>query len=282
MRTTILPALLALGLLAGCTAQPPPAAPAAAKVADNVSGTIMLREPRALGDGARAELSVVDVSQPAVPLAQITIQHANRPPIAFNMPIDSKAVDPLRTYAVNAVLIDGERRFLPVLQYPVLTKNSPSSVQIVLAPEPTPAEKMFEAYKTAFAQIGTYKSVSGGGQTTNTSAAWDGFYSNGRIRVVRQITDLYDDKANQTGTVTLKMAYQNDKPWVVVREESADSGSRPFAVTRVGWDESGALVLKDKMAGGRAGQATPDEARSLYQQAEQAFDAAQAKVPDKH
>lgn len=281
MRTTILPALLALGLFTGCTSQPPPTAPAAAPIASSVSGTIMLREPRALGDNASAELSVVDVSQPAVPLAQITIEHANRPPIAFNMPIDPKTVDPLRTYAVNAVLVDGERRFLPVLQYPVLTKKSPSVVQIVLAPEPTPAEKMFEAYKQAFAQIGTFKSVSGGGQTPNSSAAWDGFYSNGKIKVVRQITDLYDDKANETGRVTLKMAFQNDKPWVVVKEESAGEGSRPFAVTKVGWDDSGQLVLKEKLANGQASQATPDEAKSLYQQAVQALSAAQAKVPHK-
>lgn len=282
MRTMILPALLAMGLLAGCTGQAPPAAPAAPKIADSVSGTIMLREPRGLSDNARAELSVVDVSQPAAPLASITIQHANRPPIAFNLPIDPKAVDPLRTYAVNAVLIDGERRFLPVLQYPVLTKNSPAQVEIVVAPEPTPAEKMFEAYRKAFAQIGSYKSVSGGGQTPNSATAWDGFYSNAKIRVVRQITDLYDDKANETGRVTIKMAFQDDKPWVVVKEESADDGSRPFSVIKVGWDESGALVLKEKMANGQAGQASPEEAKALYQQAQQAFSAAQAKVPDKH
>lgn len=282
MRTIIVTALLAAGLLVGCNSNTPPVAPTAPKVADSVSGTIMLREPRALGDNARAELSVVDVSQPAAPLASITIQHANRPPIAFNLPIDPKTVDPLRTYAVNAVLIDGERRFLPVLQYPVLTKNSPSRVEIILAPEPTPAEKMFEAYKKAFAQIGTFKSVSGGSQTPTSSTAWDGFYSNARIRVVRQITDLYDDKANETGRVTIKMAYQNDKPWVVVKEESSGEGSRPFSVIKVGWDDSGALVLKDKMANGQAGQASADEAKSLYQQAEQAFNAAQAKVPDKH
>ncbi|MBU6200340.1 MAG: YbaY family lipoprotein, partial [Xanthomonadaceae bacterium] len=185
MRILVFPAFLALGLLAGCNSQPPPAAPAAPQIANSVSGTIMLREPRALGDNARAELKVVDVSQPDTPLAQITIEHANQPPIAFNMPIDPKAVDPLRTYAVDAKLIDGDRRFLPVLQYPVLTKKSPSVVQIILAPEPTPAEKMYEAYKKAFAEIGTFKSVNGGGQTPNTSTAWDAFYSNGKVKVIR-------------------------------------------------------------------------------------------------
>jgi len=87
MRISTLPALFALGLVAGCNkAAPPP--PPAAPVANSVSGTIMLREPRALGDNARAELKVIDVSQPATPLAAITVEHANRPPIAFSMPID--------------------------------------------------------------------------------------------------------------------------------------------------------------------------------------------------
>lgn len=279
MRISPLPALLALGLLAGCNSQPQPVAPSAPQVASSVSGTIMLREPRALGDNARVELKVVDVSQPDNPLAQITVEHANHPPISFNLPIDPKAVDPLRTYAVDAKLIDGERRFLPVLQYPVLTKKSPSVVQIILAPEPTPAEKMYDAYKKAFAEIGSLKSVSGGGQTPNTSTAWDAFYSNGKVKVVREITDQYDDKANEIGRSTVKMAYQNDKPWVVVKEESSGEGSRPSTVIKVGWDDSGTLVLKDKMSSGQTGQASPEEATALYQHAVQALAQAQVKVP---
>src|SRR5512135_1482165 len=91
MRINILSPLLALGLLAGCNKAPPPPPPAPS-IANSVSGTIMLREPRALGDNARAELKVIDVSQPDTPLAQITIEHANQPPISFNMPIDPKSV----------------------------------------------------------------------------------------------------------------------------------------------------------------------------------------------
>lgn len=280
MRTTIVPALIALGLLAGCNKAPPPPPPAA-PIASSVSGTVMLREPRALGDNAKVELRVIDVSQPATPLAQITVEHANRPPIPFSMPIDPSAVDPLRTYAVNAVLRDGERRYLPVLEYPVLTKKAPSTVQIIVAPEPTPAEKMFEAYKQAYAQVGSLKSISGSGETPSSTTAWDAFVSNGKVKVVREITSLYDDKANETGRITMKMAYQNDKPWVVVKEESAGAGSRAYATIKVGWDESGTLVLKDKLSGGQTSEATPEEAKQIYDHAQQAFNTAEARASKK-
>jgi len=277
MRTTIVPALLALGLLTGCNKAPAPPPPAP-QVANSVSGTVMLREPRALGDNARVELRVIDVSQPATPLAQITVEHANRPPIAFHVPIDVGAVDPLRTYAVSAVLIDGERRYLPVLEYPVLTKKAPSQVQIIVAPEPTPAEKMFEAYKVAYVQIGSLKSISGSSETPSSTTAWDAFVSNGKVKVVREITSLVDDKANETGRITMKIAYKDDKPWVVVKEESGGAGMRPYAIIKVGWDENGALVLKDKMAGGQAGDASADEAKSLYDHAVQAFKVAEPRA----
>lgn len=278
MRLLPISALLAVSLLAGCNTAPPPPPPPP-PVANSVSGTIMLREPRALGDNARAELKVIDVSQPATPLAQITVEHANRPPIAFNMPVDSTAIDPLRTYAVNAVLIDGERRYLPVLEYPVLTKKAQSqNLQIIVAPEPTPAEKMYEAYKQQYAQIGTYKSFSGSSETPTSTTAWDAFVSNGKVKVVREITSIVNDKAEETGRVTTKIAYQNDKPWVVVKEESSGAGVRPHTVVKVGWDESGALVLKDKSSNGQSGQASPEEAKALFDHAVQAFNMAEARV----
>jgi len=279
MRYPHFPVLLAFGLLAGCNQAPPPPPPAA-PVAKSVSGTIMLREPRALGDNARAELKVIDVSQPATPLAQITVEHANRPPISFSLPIEPSAVDPLRTYAVNAVLIDGERRYMPVLEYPVLTKKAPAQgIQIIVAPEPTPAEKMYDAYKAEYAKIGSLKSTSGSSETPTSTTAWDAFISNGKVRVVREITSIVDEKtSNETARITTKMAYQNDKPWVVVKEESAGAGMRPHSITKAGWDENGNLVLKDRMANGATSEASAAEAKALYDHAMQAFSTAEARA----
>ena len=50
-----------------------------------------------------------------------------------------------------------------------------------------------------------------------------------------EITDLDGDK----GRITYKMAYQNDNPWVVQKEESPAGSNHPYATTRVGWDDSG-------------------------------------------
>jgi putative lipoprotein len=277
MKTKILIPLLGLSLLAGCHAPPPPAPPAVAPIASSVSGTIMLRDPRELSNQARVELRVVDVAQPSMPLAQTVIPNAMRPPISFNVPIDPTKVDPKRTYAVDAVLVDGDRRYLPVLQYPVLTNKAPARVDIIVAPEPTPAEKMFEDYKKAYAQIGSLKQISGSSMNDASSTAWDAFLSNGKVKLVREITDLDNDK----GRITIKMAFQNDKPWVVVKEESAVGGGRPYATSRVGWDEGGQLVLKERLANGQGSEVSAEEAKTLYAHAQQAFDTAQARAPKK-
>ena len=111
---------------------------------------------------------------------------ANQPPISFNLPIDTSKVDPRRSYAVEAMLIDGERRYLPVLQYPVLTNKAPSQVEIVVAPEATPAEKMYEDFKRTFGQIGAMKTFNGSALNDAGGVAWDAFTQNNKIKVGRR------------------------------------------------------------------------------------------------
>ena len=279
MRFPLFTALLALGLLAGCnssnTSAPPP--PPAPKIADAVSGRVMLREPRELSAQSRLELRVIDVAQPGVVLAQTAITPANQPPISFNLPIEKDKVDPRRTYSVEAMLIDGERRYLPVLQYPVLTNKAPAQVEIVVAPEATPAEKMYEEFKRTFGQIGGMKSFNGSSMNDASTVAWDAFTQNNKIRVVREITDLDADK----GRITYKMAYQNDAPWIVQKEESPAGSNHPYATTKVGWDDNGQLVLKQKVANGQNSEVSAEEAKAMFSHAQQAFATAQAKLPKK-
>jgi putative lipoprotein len=279
MRILMLFALLALALLAGCDSQNAPTqqAPAAPTIADTVSGSVMLREPRALSQDSRLELRVVDVANPGLVLAQKTITPANQPPIQFNLPIDTSKVDARRTYAVEAMLVDGERRYLPVLQYPVLTRGAPAQVDITVAPEATPAEKMYEEFKKAFGQIGGMKSFNGSSLNDSSTTAWDAFVQANKVQVVREINDLDNDK----GRVTYKMAFQNDKPWVVQKEESPAGSNRPYATTKVGWDEHGQLVLKERVANGQNSEVSAEDAKTIYDHAQQALATAQAKMPKK-
>lgn len=278
MRLTSIFALLLTALLAGCNSSAPPPPPPAPKIAGSVSGKVLLREPRELSGDARLELSVIDVAQPGLILAQTTISPANQPPIAFNLPIDVAKVDARRTYAVEAKLVDGERRYLPVLQHPVLTHNAPSVVEIIVAPEATPAEKMYDEFKKAFGQIGGLKSVNGSALNDNASVAWDAFTQNNKIRVVREITDLDNDK----GRITYKIAYNpNEDPWVVQKEESPAGSNRPYATTKVGWDDNGQVVLRERVANGQNGEVSDEDVKALYEHAKQAFATAQARLPKK-
>jgi len=278
MRLPLFTALLALAFLAGCgSSNTPPPAPPPPKIANAVTGRVMLREPRELSQQARLELSVIDVANPGLVLAQTVITPANQPPISFNLPIDTSKVDPRRTYAVETKLVDGDRRYLPVLQYPVLTNKAPSQVEIIIAPEATPAEKMYDEFKKTFGQIGGMKTFNGSSLNDQSTVAWDAFTYNNKIKVVREITDLDNDK----GRITFKMAYQNDAPWVVQKEESPAGSNHPFATTKVGWDENGQLVLKQKVANGQNSEVSTDEAKAMFAHAQQAYTTASAKLPKK-
>ena len=273
-------ALGALVVLAGCNKAPaPPAAPPPAPIANSVNGTVALKDPHDLSNDAKIDLKIVDVTQTATPVAQTTIPNANHPPVSFNLPIDPHAIDPKRTYSLEVVLTDGERRYLPVLQYPVLTNKAPSAnLAVIVAPEPTPSEKLYDAFNRAYGQVGSMIHFNGSSQDDNSSTAWDAFASNGNVKFVREITDLDNDK----GRISTRIAYQKDKPWVVVREESSGPNAKPSTTTRVGWDDNGNLVLKDKISGGQTTEVSDGEAKQLYDHATKIFASTSNRVPKAH
>ncbi len=267
--------LLTAGLLAGCDSAPPPPPPPP-PMANAVTGTIVLRDPRELGADTKIELKVVDVAQPDNVLAQTTLNNASKLPVTFNLPIDVSKVDPNRTYAIEGVLTDGDRRFLPVLQYPVLTKKAPAKIDITLAPEPTPGEKMYEEFRKAFAQNGNLKQISGKYSTDDYGTAWDAFLSGGKVKAVREVTDSFADNGGRT---TYKIAYKDEKPWVVVRDDSAAGSNKPFATTKVGWGDDGTVVLHEKVANGQTTDVSDADAKAILAHANAALDVAQGHAP---
>src|ERR1700684_2864222 len=205
MRNLGLYALGALVFLAGCNKAPtPPPTPPPAPIANSVSGTVSLKDAHELSNDARVDLRVVDVSQTSTPVAQTSIANASHPPIAFTIPIDPHSIDTKRTYSLEVTLTDGDRRYMPVLQYPVLAKRAPSAnIAVVVAPEATPSEKLFDAFNRAYAQVGSMIHFNGTSQDESSSTAWDAFASNGKVKFVREITDLDNDK----GRISTRMAY---------------------------------------------------------------------------
>jgi hypothetical protein len=131
---------------------------------------------------------------------------------------------------------------------------------------------LFDEYRKAFAQIGTLKQISGSSLNDKSTSAWDAFLSNGKVKVVRETTDLDEDK----GRIILRIAYKEDDPWVIVRDECPAGSNRPFATTKVGWDEHGTLVLREKSGGGEVSDA---DAKALYAHAQAAYKVAQARAP---
>jgi putative lipoprotein len=280
MRILFATTVLSAALLAACGSSappPPPPQPVVAPIANAVTGTISLIEPHDLGDAAKADIKVYDVSHPDTVLAQTTIAEVKQLPLSFNLPINVSKVDPKGVYALDAILTDGDRRYLKKLEYQVLTdKARTAKVNVQLAAEPTPAEKLFEEYKKAAAQTGTFKQISGKYSNDNFGTAWDAFTLNGKVKFVREVTDAYDD----SGRTTYKIAYKDDKPWVLVREASPAGGSHQvLSTTKVGWGDDGSLVLHEKEAGSQTSDVSEADAKAMQEHAAAALDVAQGHAP---
>lgn len=276
MRKWILPAVASLALLAGCqpgdeapqapgsAANGGPTAPSTA-IADTIHGTVKIGDAMAVNPGARLDVELVDVAQPEIVIASQGFDvGATPPPFTFDLPLDPSRIDASRTYVLNVVLTDGDRKFLSPLSTPVLTGGAGANPQIVLNPEPTPSEKMKAGFQSLQAQIGGMKKVDGTYTTDDASVGWDAFSRNGDVVFVRVNTDF-----DAGGSRAVKFAYRADgDPMALVMQEGG-------VTSRVGWDEGGAVVLNEKSGGGTL---TDEEIAALRADAEAAHARAQERV----
>ena len=273
MRKLSIAAFIALGLLAGCNNagnQSPTAggrtsangnAPAAeAPIPSSVTGSVTLKDPAEIGQGAKLDIKLVDVSTPEIPIAEKSMDVSGNPPFNFSLDIDPSKIDRHRTYTVNAVLTDGERRFLPALTAPVLTGGSPGTAQITLSPEPTAGEKLKEEFAKLQRSIGGMKAVNGTYTTDDASIGWDAFAEHGKVVFVRVNTEY--DKGGRT---SVKYAFKDDKPMFAKQQGGAT----------VGWDESGTAIVNEKQGGGSLGD---KELAPIHDAATKALEMAQEKV----
>ena len=275
MRNLSIVAFVALGFLAGCNpasqnqpantqAQTPAAAAAAAASApipSTVSGSVTLKDAgTTVGQGSKLDIRLVDVAQPDVPVAEKSLDVSGAPPFNFSVDLDPGKIDRKRAYTLNAVLTDGERRFMPALTAPVLTGGAGSTVQIILTPEPTASEKLKDEFTKLQARIGGMKKVDGAYTTDEASIAWDAFAETSKVRFVRVNTDY--DKGGRT---SVKYAFKDDKPMFVKQQGGAT----------IGWGDNGDVVVNEKTGGGAVAD---KEVASIHDAATKAFQMAQEKV----
>ncbi len=275
-------ALAALVVLGGCNnasnqqATAPagngatPAQQANAPIGNTVTGKVSLRDPLPIGESARLEVKLVDVTMPDIVIAESNAPVTGQPPYAFTLTFDAAKIDRTRTYVVNALLFDGDRRFVPALQFPVLTGGAPSNADIVLTAEATPGEKLNDEFGKLKSQIGGMKRIQDSFLDGDLSVAWDGFYeTGGKVRFMRVNTEKGEGDTAVRGNV--EYAFLDDKPMVV----SKKSGN---GATRVGWDAQGNVVLNKAAGGGEVAEA---DIKTFQADAVKALAMGQAKVPKK-
>lgn len=128
--------LPAAALFAACAV--PLALPADGNEAHpRVTGTIAWRERIALSPAALVRVQLVDVSRadaPATVLGEQIITPGGRsPPYAFEIRFDPARIEANHAYAVQArVEDDGKLRFINDRRYPVLTRDAPAHVELLL------------------------------------------------------------------------------------------------------------------------------------------------------
>lgn len=223
---------------------------------------------RSVSSNAKLELTLEDISQqPAVPIANKTIQPLGQLPIQFQLDFNPDRVIPDDILIIVAKIVDGDRNFTMPLQQQVLTKGKSNQVQITLVPEPTAGEKMMVEFRNVQGQLGGMKISKGTALGEHTSRAWQIFRKNNHIQFVVDIEDNFDTNA-RTRT---DYAYREREPWIVIQKLMPKAGAEPDSIKRAGWDKDGKLVLRDLVANGDTSNLSGADAQSLRQQAQAMF-----------
>jgi putative lipoprotein len=249
---------------AGASAPTSASTAAAAAPANEVSGTISLRDPAQLSPNAQLVINLVDVSASAAgaaPLASKTAPAGSFPQqfqLTFN-PANEKVDD---IYVVQVTLTDGDRHYVMPIQAPVLTKGAKNAVSIQLMAEQTPGEKILAAFTDVQKQIGGMKVSNGTKLEANISRGWQVFRQAGDVKFIRELVDSGDK-----GFTSTDYAYKNGNPWAVVQQTKANKDAKPSAIDRAGWDDSGTLVLKQHQVGNDVQVLDDGAAANLHKQA---------------
>ena len=228
-----------------------------------VTGTVAIQGDAQLSPSAKLDITLVDVSTEggATNLTTKTIAPVTLPQ-QFQLEYNPKDINPADSYALQAVLTDGDRKYTPSLQSPVLTKGAANTATIQLVAQQTPGEKELAAFKDVQAHIGGMKITNGTKLEKDVSRGWQVFRQDGQVKFIREQVD-YGDK----GFTSTDFAYKDGKPWVIVQQKKANKDAKPNSTDRAGWSADGTLVLKQHEAGGKTDTLSDSDAADLQKQA---------------
>ncbi|HEX5352541.1 MAG TPA: YbaY family lipoprotein [Rhodanobacteraceae bacterium] len=276
-KLAVAPLFIAALLLAGCgtssqsggstsavASSPSSTAGTPAPSATAVTGTVTVENPPSpITPQASLELSLVDVTQQ--PGITVNKQDFNPPtfPQAFHIPFSSSAIHANDLYVLQATMQDNGRTYSTKLQQPVLTHGQPAHVNLALTAEPTPPEKMLAAFQQAKRQTGGMKVKSGTASKIGESRSWQVFSDiHGVEFIILQVNQA--DK----GFIKTQYAYRNGLPWVVVEEQMPKPDAPATSTRKVGWNDSGTLVVNQQISGGKTGELSDAATKALHKQAE--------------
>lgn len=105
----------------------------------SVTGTVVYRERIALSpDTTFLIVRLLDVSRADAPSIEIASlrQPVSNPPMAFVLPYDASKIDPRMTYVIEAKIVSAndDLLFHNDQSYPVLTRDAPSNVEVLVRP----------------------------------------------------------------------------------------------------------------------------------------------------
>jgi putative lipoprotein len=235
-----------------------------APAATAVTGTVKLQDATTqISPEATLELALVDVTrQPGV---TVNKQAFNPPafPQAFHIPFSASAINANDLYVLQATMQNNGRSYTTKLQQPVLTRGTPSTVDLTLVPEPTAAEKMLDDFKQAKRQTGGMTVKNGTSSKIGESRSWQVFSDvHGVQFIIEQVNQA--DK----GFTKTEYAYRDALPWVVVQQQMPKADAPATSTQQAGWGNNGVLVLNQQISGGKTSTLSNSEAKALHDQAE--------------
>mgnify|MGYP001806003533 FL=1 len=262
MHRKLIPVAIAAVLLSACGApEAPPAqqaaqaqtssasaavaAPAATPQFDTaISGELMVEGLTELPAGFELSVRLLDLSDPSqVPpvVAELSGPAPSILPHRFSLPYDaSKIVESGRYGVLAALVVQGVPLYSSPAPAPVLTEGNGTSVSLSLVrggaqadTQIAPTEKMKQDFGALERSIGALRRVTGERITDDVTVGWDAFLSDAGVRFAREQVDFGD-----AGTASLKYAFKDGRPWVVVREQRDRT-------TWLGWNEAGELMLNE-------------------------------------